>query len=596
MTSPNNANMSQLPYRSLSLALFVLPLWAAAPAGLGAQTDATAATPEDAAALVRAGREHLDAGRWVDAREAFVSALRLAPSPAHQLWVWRADVGLGQHDRVLGEASSKRRAGERGPEIDFAVGMALLAKCELQIAEGSSGQVGMLLDDAVGRLKDAMDATDGAGDFQDGFLLLARAAHLSGNPEETLLAARRAEERMPNAVEPRVLRGKGALAQVRAREDAGDAEAAKALIEEAVAAFRSAIDLLGAAKAPAEQTMAAETLVQLGYAHEFAKAPKLADEAYVRALAHAPDAVDLGALHGVLGAERFLSVMERGAVEFQKRNGARDPRDATLQWWLGWANLTSDESKRMPAAEAAFLAAVEKWPAYVNSWYYLFRVRYNLENWLGAKEALERYSQLAEEGLIDTLRRGGELEFARVEFLVARFSSAGPERFPDAAWVSEFLARATLPEATEDVARHWNNAGLFWRDAGDTRGGRNAKVRADAERYAPIAEMYERSWKAYSKALEVEPENPAFLNDGAVLLHYNLERDYELALEMYASATVQAEKLLADKGLSAELRRIYELALRDSVNNRKLLEAKIEADKRKREKKKDAEEEEEQGT
>lgn len=576
--------MPQIPFRSLSLALLALPCAGVLPAAAWAQPTALFAPAEDAAALVRTGREHLDAGRFDAAREAFAAALELAPSPAHQLWVWRADVGMGQHDRVLGEASSKRRSGERSPELDFAVGMALLAKCELQIAQGSSGQVGLLLDDALSSLKDAMAASEGKGDLGDGYVLLARAAHLSGKPEEALVAARRAQELFPDAVEPRVLRGKAALAQVRAKEDAGDAAAAKELLAEAVEALGSAVERLGDAKKPAQQTMAAETLVQLGYAHEFAKEPKLADEAYVSALAHAPDAVDLGALHGVLGAERFLGVLERGAAAFAKRHGARDPRDATLLWWLGWANLTSDESKRLPAAEEAFLAAVEKWPAYVNSWYYLFRVRYNLENWLGAKEALERYSQLAEDGLIDTLRRGGELELARVEFLVARFVNAGPERLPDAAWVSEFLARATPPDATEDVARHWNNAGLFWRDAGDSRGGRNSKVRGDEERYAPLAEMYERSWKAYSKALELDPENPAFLNDGAVLLHYNLQRDYELALEMYAKATVEAEKRLAGKGLSAELRSIYQLALRDSVNNRKLLEAQIEKEKRDREK------------
>lgn len=69
-----------------------------------------------------------------------------------------------------------------------------------------------------------------------------------------------------------------------------------------------------------------------------------------------------------------------------------------------------------------------------------------------------------------------------------------------------------------------------------------------------------------------------------MLLHYNLQRDYELALEMYAKATVEAEKRLAGEGLSTELRGIYQLALRDSVNNRKLLEAQIEKEKREREK------------
>jgi len=572
---------------TLSCALVLFGLGAVSPTAAAARfndaaaalaaEDAAALAAEDAAALVARGREHLAAGRIQPAREAFESAAKLEPGLATRIWLWRVDIADGQFDRVLSEVSSERRTGAKGPEIPLAVGLALLAKSEAAIATGSTGQVGLYLEDAMANLKEATDAEPER--FADAFLPLARAAQLAGNNTTALAAARRAEAADPTSLEARLVRGRAALA--RSQEvDSDKEESSAALLEEARAAFRGALELIGDPKAPAQQLQAAQALVQVGHSHQFANQAKDADVAYAQALSIAPDAVDLQSLMTIVGAARFADVLKRGAADFTKRYGASDNRDATLQWWLGWALFSSSDAKNYPAAEAAFKTTLAKWPEYVNSWYYLFRLRYEVADWAGAQDALENYAKANLEGLVDTLRRGDEHEFPRVEFVVAKL--AGANASTDAAWLSEFLARALPEDDPAAIAAQWNNAGLFWREAGDNRGGRNPKVRADAQKYAELSAMYERSWAAYSSALEIEPDNPAYLNDAAVILHYNLERDYDRALKMYAAAAENAQALLADKSLDPELKPIYELALRDSKNNRRALAAKIEAERKER--------------
>ena len=61
-----------------------------------------------------------------------------------------------------------------------------------------------------------------------------------------------------------------------------------------------------------------------------------------------------------------------------------------------------------------------------------------------------------------------------------------------------------------------------------------------------------------------------------MLLHYYLDRELERAAEMYRQATVNAEKLLAQENLSKDKRELFKIALRDSKNNLKLLEKKLE--------------------
>jgi len=100
---------------------------------------------------------------------------------------------------------------------------------------------------------------------------------------------------------------------------------------------------------------------------------------------------------------------------------------------------------------------------------------------------------------------------------------------------------ATRPE---DAAM-FNNWGLFARD---TR-------------------RYEDAHTAYSRALELSPDDPALINDAALILHYYLHRDYDKVAEMYERAIELATEQLKDGDLDADQRQRVQTALRDARNN-----------------------------
>jgi tetratricopeptide (TPR) repeat protein len=85
----------------------------------------------------------------------------------------------------------------------------------------------------------------------------------------------------------------------------------------------------------------------------------------------------------------------------------------------------------------------------------------------------------------------------------------------------------------------------------------------------------EKAYELYSKALALEPENPAYLNDTAVMLHYYLDRELERAKEMYKQANARAKVLLERKDLKPDERELYKIAERDSRNNLAKLEKGI---------------------
>ena len=93
------------------------------------------------------------------------------------------------------------------------------------------------------------------------------------------------------------------------------------------------------------------------------------------------------------------------------------------------------------------------------------------------------------------------------------------------------------------------------------------------------AEQYwEKAWTAYSRAIDMD-KRPEYINDGAVLLHYYLEREYDKAIAMYDEAEALAKNWLANRELSGSEKSIVEIALRDAGDNRAKLRAKIERQK-----------------
>ncbi|MFT5292553.1 MAG: cytochrome c-type biogenesis protein CcmH/NrfG, partial [Planctomycetota bacterium] len=87
---------------------------------------------------------------------------------------------------------------------------------------------------------------------------------------------------------------------------------------------------------------------------------------------------------------------------------------------------------------------------------------------------------------------------------------------------------------------------------------------------APVntsAELFQDAWNAYARALVLEPENPQLINDGAVILQFGLEQDFELARAMYQKAQKLASDALASPDLNATLRESFGRALEDARRN-----------------------------
>ena len=112
--------------------------------------------------------------------------------------------------------------------------------------------------------------------------------------------------------------------------------------------------------------------------------------------------------------------------------------------------------------------------------------------------------------------------------------------------LDEIRAFASKLATTEpENAENWNNWGLFARDAG----------------------KYEESYLAYRRALAIDPENPNYLNDTAVILLYHLGRDLDRAEVWLRDAIRFAERGLKQESRSTTKKKDDETALGDAYGN-----------------------------
>jgi regulator of sirC expression with transglutaminase-like and TPR domain len=82
-----------------------------------------------------------------------------------------------------------------------------------------------------------------------------------------------------------------------------------------------------------------------------------------------------------------------------------------------------------------------------------------------------------------------------------------------------------------------NNSGLFARDWGNELE-RQKKVKE-------AQEMYEQSYKAYSRAHQLDPSNVRLCNDTALIAIWHLERDWDQSKQMLDTAIAEGQKQLA---------------------------------------------------
>lgn len=113
-------------------------------------------------------------------------------------------------------------------------------------------------------------------------------------------------------------------------------------------------------------------------------------------------------------------------------------------------------------------------------------------------------------------------------------------------------AREMFRLAAEGLGNHagfWNNYALLARDTNH----------------------FEEAYVAYETALALDPANPALLNDTAVVLHYNLRRDFDRARSLYERAIEEGNRVLDDPNTDSFAQESATIALRDATNNLRLL-------------------------
>ncbi|MBI5431565.1 MAG: tetratricopeptide repeat protein [Planctomycetes bacterium] len=518
-------------------------------------------------ALIARGRALLDAGKTDEALPLFEDAAKRDGDQFRtRVWVLRTQIALGQVEDALAAADQAQAAGAKGPDVDYVMGVGLVELAKQAVAGGNPGGfVGQQFADAVTFLERATAANGER--YRDAFLPLAEAAWFAPDLPRARKAVERAVTVAPKSADALTLRGRIAMSQfVAAQADEKTKAEADAHWTVAVESLERALAELAGRDDLGSRAKRADAAKELGNAQLWKQAKDKASLAYTTAIVASPSTVDYLAAYQALGADELLAVLEAAKTAF-----VAHPDDAwgeaTLLWWLGWTRF---DRKKYPEAEEAFRATLAKNPEFVNSWFYVYKACYSQQKYPEGIAALRTFSEADPNGLTAAIAAAKEMTLAEIEFLVGW--CANPDKHQgealnlDAALLCEICTRVS-PE----VGRHWNNLGLFLRDHADT-----LKRTTRDTPHETLVGFWERALAAYETALSIAPENPNYLNDTAVILHYNLERDFERALELYAKAFACAEKELARTDLSPDDRAAIELARRDSKNNLALLKKQLE--------------------
>ena len=523
--------------------------------------------PQDSVeALIKRGREALAAGKLTEAQAAFDAAdAAERGAPRTRVWVVRGWIAAGKFDEALSATDELKAAKAPAADLDYLYGLGFLGMAKAAIASNGGGAFTQSqLEDSLACLQRATKADSAR--YSDAWLPLAESAWYAQDLTTARAASDKAVALEPNNVGAHAMQGRIAFSQYVAESD----ESAKeAHWKSALAAFGKVIAILGAPGELPLRAQLAEAHVQCGHLHGFKSDKPAASTSYALAIGWDPTKVDFAQVRNVLGTDDFLPCVLAGIERFKKLSDERDARQATLSWWAGYAQF---ENAKWSDSESSFRDAVKRWPAYTNSWYYIFRAAFSQQKYAEALDALKSYMSIDRDGLVATLAGDWERNSPAVNYLIGW--CADPEKHGAAGALNEdaaFLC-GVLTKVEPSVARHWNNLGLFLRDQGDALRRRRNET-PDPE---VLGLLWDRAYEAYAKSLELAPEDPNYLNDTAVILHYYQKKDFERAQALYEKAGKNAEALLARKDLPAEERAVIETAKRDSADNIRRLKKYLE--------------------
>ena len=550
------------------------PLAPTAPAAPGAEAPLAA----ELAALIERGRAELAAGRAAEAEALFT---RVAEADGGKLrtrmWVLRAWMDQGRSNDTLDALDELNSQGQKGPDLDYLYGMAFARRAEGLVADGvGDSSVEMNFIDATNLLKQSVERDPAR--YRDAWLQLARAAWFTQELETARWASEEAVRHQPEDGEVWLARARIAMSEFVNAEgsEPGGAEAEAALAR-ALESFQKGLELLG----PAEGERAAKVAraaTELGNAFLWRQRGAEATSAYARAITAAPGNFDYGQAFQLLAGapadpehpSGFRPALEQAREALAASGRLAGQEAGVLLWWLGWARFNDGA---WVASEEAFHESLALAPEYTNAWFYIGLARHYAKDSLRAVEAMRTGWAADPASMVTTVAGAGGSQRA-FESLLAWCAAQEPPRNLDAAFLAEMLT-----QAQPEDPRHWNNLGLFLRDEGERAEYAAFKKEAPEPDAAWLADLYQRSYRAYQKALELTPDDPQVINDTALMLHYHLDGDLAEVEATYRRALARLEELLAGSDLSEEDRARFEQTKSDiGVNLKALLEPEAEAD------------------
>jgi len=272
---------------------------------------------------------------------------------------------------------------------------------------------------------------------------------------------------------------------------------------------------------------------------QWAGAPAAAVNVYVRASERNP--ADFASLEALVTTAADLKQLPLAIAALAKRE------DAGNAWYCGKAQYYLAGEQRaakkideamatLDAARKSFESSMQKNPNFTDSceqWIAMtvgkkgniaFQAKkLDLAEELLIESATMRPDRISEDlGLTETTKRG-------ILFLVDAAMRKNDLK------KAESISRKASDAANSDVDL-LNNSGLFARDYGNIieRQGKTEEAK----------EMYEQSYKAYSRAVQLDGKNVRLRNDCALIAIYHLERDWELTKALLDAAIADGEKTL----------------------------------------------------
>lgn len=524
--------------------------------------------------LITAGRLELDEDRAEQAQALFEEADALTGGKLRsRVWVLRSWIDQGRYNDAFTQMEQMQLAGAGGPAVDYIFGMGSYARALDNMAAGGNSTVQLALVDAATFLAEAT-----AGDpelFDDAFTPQAHAAwlgHESSQLDLAVNASAKGVSARPASHHAHYVQGLVCVWQTTEAAGREDDKAKKAAANRGLLAFGRAAELL-----PEEQKRVsdrAEYHLQAATLALWIPDRDLSAKQYALAMGSDPSRVNFSTVWGALaggenGVPFFVACLTDAKAQYLKRWGENTGGDATLLWWLGYAQV---ESGAYAEADIHLGLAVEKWPAYENAYWYQALARYRAENYRGAADALKVWWDKNPASLVSMINGNAELHVGIVYYTQGKCYGSGPEGASRAAVCAEILC-GVEPTKWE----RWNDLGLFSRDSGEYL----RRTSAKKEDQAGAVVYFERAWEAYNKGIKLDPAQAGLYNDAAVILHYYLGRDYEQALRMYRKSQDLAVKALANPDLEEFERSRTEIAKRDSADNIKKIQRLMKKGKKK---------------